>query len=56
MTTKPITIDEKVLVVDAIERMEINRKKPITVLPVTNKRNKLTGFLRLHDLIQAGLT
>ncbi len=56
MTKSPITIDEKVLVVEAIEMMEINRKKPITIMPILNQKNKLIGFLRLHDLIQAGLT
>ncbi len=56
MTKSPITIEEKVLVVEAIEMMEINRKKPITIMPIINQKNKLIGFLRLHDLIQAGLT
>lgn len=56
MTKNPITINHKILVIEAIEMMEINRKKPITVMPITNNKNKLIGFLKLHDLIQAGLT
>ena len=56
MTKNPITIDQKILIIEAIEKMEINRKKPITVMPIINKKNKLIGFLKLHDLIQAGLT
>ena len=56
MTKNPITIDQKILIIEAIEKMEINRKKPITVMPIINNKNKLIGFLKLHDLIQAGLT
>ena len=55
MTKDPITIDGKMLAVEAIKLMETNRKKPITVLPVIDKVNKFHGFLRMHDLIQAGL-
>ena len=56
MTKNPITIEQKILVIEAIEMMEINRKKPITVMPIINNGKKLIGFLKLHDLIQAGLT
>ena len=43
------------LVVNALERMERNRRKPISVLPVVNRDARMMGLLRLHDLIQAGL-
>ena len=39
----------------AIERMERNNKKAITLLPVVGDGGKVTGILRLHDLVQAGL-
>ncbi|MAR07367.1 MAG: KpsF/GutQ family sugar-phosphate isomerase [Cyanobium sp. NAT70] len=55
MTVDPITVNAEVLVVHALEQMEHNRRKPISVLPVVSETNHLLGLLRLHDLIQAGL-
>ena len=55
MTADPITVEGDVLVVNALERMERNRRKPISVLPVVNSDARMMGLLRLHDLIQAGL-
>ena len=55
MTADPITVQADVLVVKALEQMERNRRKPISVLPVVNKDQQLMGLLRLHDLVQAGL-
>ena len=37
------------------ELMEKNRKKPISILPVTNEFNKIIGILKLHDLLQEGI-
>ena len=55
MTADPITVNADVLVVKALEQMEHNRRKPISVLPVVNQEHQLMGLLRLHDLVQAGL-
>jgi arabinose-5-phosphate isomerase len=55
MTSDPITVGGDVLVVKALERMEHNRRKPISVLPVVDAQKRLLGLLRLHDLVQAGL-
>jgi arabinose-5-phosphate isomerase len=55
MTADPITVEGDVLVVRALERMERNRRKPISVLPVVNAEQRMLGLLRLHDLVQAGL-
>ena len=55
MTADPITVEGEVLVVHALECMERNRRKPISVLPVVNADQKMQGLLRLHDLVQAGL-
>ena len=55
MTSDPITVGGDVLVVKALERMERNRRKPISVLPVVDAQKRLLGLLRLHDLVQAGL-
>ena len=55
MTADPITVEGDVLVVHALECMERNRRKPISVLPVVNSDQEMQGLLRLHDLVQAGL-
>ena len=55
MTTDPITVTAELMAVEAIKRMEHNRRKPISVLPVVNSSGRLEGLLRLHDLVQAGL-
>ena len=55
MTADPITVNPDVLVVKALEQMEHNRRKPISVLPVVNQERQLMGLLRLHDLVRAGL-
>ena len=59
MTHDPITIAPSLLASTALELMEHNRRKPISVLPVVEENTKnggrLLGLLRLHDLVQAGL-
>ena len=55
MTQDPITVAPELMAVEAIQRMEHNRRKPIAVLPVVNSDGVLQGLLRLHDLVQAGL-
>ena len=55
MTSDPITVNKGVLAVEALKRMEHNRRKPIAVLPVVSDQGQLQGLLRLHDLVQAGL-
>jgi arabinose-5-phosphate isomerase len=55
MTLDPITVAPQLLAVEALEQMERNRRKPITVLPVQKLDGSLVGLLRLHDLVEAGL-
>ena len=55
MTADPITVPDTTLAIDAIERMERNRRKAIGVLPVVDAEQRMRGLLRLHDLVQAGL-
>jgi arabinose-5-phosphate isomerase len=55
MTADPITVAADLLAVEALQRMEHNRRKPIGVLPVVDASDRLQGLLRLHDLVQAGL-
>ena len=56
MTADPITVEPDLLAVSALEQMERNRRKPIGVLPVLGEGGTMVGLLRLHDLVQAGLT
>jgi len=59
-TANPITVAPDTLAVMALELMEQNQRKPVTVLPVIDLANpeprQLLGLLRLHDLVQAGFT
>lgn len=55
MTSDPITVGPDILAIEAIERMERNRRKAIAVLPVVDQDQRMCGLLRLHDLVQAGL-
>jgi arabinose-5-phosphate isomerase len=55
MTVDPITVPGSTLAIEAIERMERNRRKAIAVLPVVDGEERMLGLLRLHDLVQAGL-
>ena len=55
MTNDPIIINEEELAIEALQLMENNRKKSISVLPVVDKNSNFLGLLRLHDLIQSGL-
>ena len=56
MTTDPITAAPDQLAVAALELMERNRRKSISVMPVQAASGELVGLLRLHDLVQAGLS
>lgn len=56
MTLDPITVPPDLLAVAALELMECNRRKAIAVLPVQAANAELLGLLRLHDLVQAGLS
>ena len=55
MIKDPINISYKAMGTEALELMEKNRKKPISILPVTNEFNKIIGILKLHDLLQEGI-
>ena len=55
MTVDPITVQTSTLAIEAMERMERNRRKAIAVLPVVDAQDRMQGLLRLHDLVQAGL-
>ncbi|MGC9967071.1 MAG: KpsF/GutQ family sugar-phosphate isomerase [Syntrophobacteraceae bacterium] len=54
MTRNPVVIHEGRMAAEALNLME-NRPSQIYVLPVLNAESKVTGIIRLHDLVQAGL-
>jgi arabinose-5-phosphate isomerase len=55
MTASPITVTSSTAAVEALTLMERNARKAITVLPVVDD-NTVVGMLRMHDLVQAGLS
>jgi arabinose-5-phosphate isomerase len=56
MRVDPITVPSSTLAIEALKLMESNRRKAIGVLPVVDENQRMQGLLRLHDLVQAGLT
>ena len=57
-TSDPITVYPHELAATALQLMESNRRKAISVLPVISATDgpAFVGLLRLHDLIQAGFS
>lgn len=55
MTATPISITSVTPAIDALTLMERNARKAITVLPVVDS-GEVVGMLRMHDLVQAGLS
>jgi arabinose-5-phosphate isomerase len=55
MTKTPKFIRSNVLAFEAMKLMEEDEKKLITVLPVIDNE-KVIGILRMHDILQAGLS
>lgn len=55
MTTHPLIISPSCLAIKALELMERNPRKSISVLPVVDDNQRMIGLLRLHDLVKAGL-
>jgi len=55
MTSAPISVSSGTPAIEALTLMERNAKKAITVLPVIDAE-KVVGMLRMHDLVQAGLS
>ncbi len=51
MTTHPSTIPEIAKAEEALKLME-DRKCQISVLPVLNENNEISGFLRIHDILR----
>jgi arabinose-5-phosphate isomerase len=54
MTAGPVAVRSDRLAVEALGLME-NRASQISVLPVVDKKKRVVGIVRLHDLVRAGL-
>ena len=56
-TLDPITVTPQTMAATALELMERNGRRTISVLPVVDPtdQRRLLGMLRLHDLVKAGL-
>ena len=55
MTKNPVTINHSASIIETIDLMECNSKKPISAIPVLKKDKEIIGIIRLHDLIKTGL-
>jgi arabinose-5-phosphate isomerase len=56
MTKDPTRVAPEVLAFEALHLMEGHRPRPINLLPVVDGEGRAVGLIRLHDLVQAGLT
>lgn len=55
MTKNPRHTSKEKLAWEALQQMEANPGKPITVLAVTDENQKLLGVIKMHDILQAGI-
>lgn len=54
MNPKPTFIYSDQMAIQALEIME-SRKKPLTILPVVDRKRRSVGMIHLHDLVAKGL-
>jgi len=54
MNSKPISVYDDEKAFSALKIMQ-ERKKPITILSVLDRKNIVVGMLRMHDLVKEGL-
>ncbi len=55
MTPSPRSISSEMLALDAMRCMEEEPSRPVTVMPVLENEH-VVGLLRMHDILQAGLS
>ncbi len=55
MTANPRTIEGEVLAWDAMQAMESDQNRAITVMPVVDRDRKVKGLIKMHDILQSGL-
>jgi len=56
MTTTATWTTRDILAWQAMKIMQKDPKKWIMVLPVLDEKEKVVGLVRMHDVVQAGLT
>lgn len=55
MTSTPRAIAPSEKAINALQLMESDQKRPITVLPVVSDEQKVEGLIKMHDILQSGL-
>jgi len=55
MTPTPRTTEADVLAIDALEKMEMDPRGPVTQLFVIDGERRPVGVIHIHDIIRAGL-
>lgn len=56
MTKNPRSIGSDVMASEAVTMMEADQNRPITVMPVVDELNHVVGLIKLHDIIQTGIS
>lgn len=56
MTKTGRSISEDKMAIDALQLMEADQKHPITVLPVISEQRCVVGLIKMHDILQSGLS
>ncbi len=54
MNAHPTAVTPEIKAIDALQLME-KRKKPISLLPVVDKRGRAAGLIHIHDILSKGL-
>lgn len=55
MNVSPVTVAPGTLAIEALQVME-SRPRPLNGVPIVDESGRAIGFLRLHDLVSAGIT
>lgn len=56
MCTNPRTITPNILATEAVKVMENGLKNEVTALPVINDEMQVVGVIKLHDIVQSGIS
>lgn len=56
MIKNPRAIVSEVMASEAVTMMEADQNRPITVMPVVDELNHVVGLIKLHDIIQTGIS
>lgn len=56
MSLKPKVIGQERLAYEALKLMEEDQQRPVMMLPVLDGEERVLGLIKMHDLIQSGLS